>query len=319
MKTIFLMMVLLSLPAFIFCQEEITITTYYPSPYGSYNELLVSSRQAIGNVDRLGNVDSDDLAEDNFGLPVAGSLTVARKIGIGTKTPIADSDGALDVVGELLAGSGNEPTLVNIMNTDIEGASSIDFFDNNGDKKGWVGYGNTMMGTGLPQGLRNRVFLGAHDDEDVIIRSGANAAILLMAGAGDVRVGVGTAAPQARLDVAGGIKVGYVDDAGCNIHTPGTFRYNSGSMEYCDGTEWKKLAPLNPTLHPCSDSDVSPGSTECDTGIAPDSGFCSVTAFDGTGCGHSSCEIRQVHTNLAIVVESDHCGTVNCTARCISQ
>jgi len=30
---------LLSLPAFLFAEESITITTYYPSPYGVYNEL----------------------------------------------------------------------------------------------------------------------------------------------------------------------------------------------------------------------------------------------------------------------------------------
>lgn len=30
---------LLTLPFFTFAEEEITITTYYPSPYGSYNEL----------------------------------------------------------------------------------------------------------------------------------------------------------------------------------------------------------------------------------------------------------------------------------------
>ncbi|MFH1457906.1 MAG: hypothetical protein ABIG31_01915 [Candidatus Omnitrophota bacterium] len=35
-------------PAFLFAQETLTITTYYPSPYGSYNQLYVADRVGIG-------------------------------------------------------------------------------------------------------------------------------------------------------------------------------------------------------------------------------------------------------------------------------
>lgn len=43
-----------------FSQEEsVTITTYYPSPYGSYNELQ-TNKLAVGDTDGLGTLDAAD-------------------------------------------------------------------------------------------------------------------------------------------------------------------------------------------------------------------------------------------------------------------
>jgi len=51
-------------------------------------------------------------------------------------------------------------------------------------------------------------------------------------------VGIGTINPQAKLEVVGGVKIG--DDTGaCDAGNPGkagTLRYNSGEIEYCDGS-----------------------------------------------------------------------------------
>lgn len=57
-------------------QEQVTITTYYPAPYGVYNELR-SKRMAIG--DTYYNPASTTVP--------AGSLIVENAVGIGTKTP----------------------------------------------------------------------------------------------------------------------------------------------------------------------------------------------------------------------------------------
>ena len=46
-KTLFVMLILF-FASICQAQEDITITTYYPSPYGSYNELYVASRLGIG-------------------------------------------------------------------------------------------------------------------------------------------------------------------------------------------------------------------------------------------------------------------------------
>jgi hypothetical protein len=65
--------------------EEITLTTYYPAPYGAYRDLTVSGRQAIGDLDGNGVVDAGDLAVDQLGNPIAESLTIAGRVGIGTR------------------------------------------------------------------------------------------------------------------------------------------------------------------------------------------------------------------------------------------
>ena len=79
----------------LYAADEITITTYYPTPNGTYRELSVSNRMAIGNVDASadGKVDVNDMAvygSNDVGTqddPILGSLTIASRLGIGTKTP----------------------------------------------------------------------------------------------------------------------------------------------------------------------------------------------------------------------------------------
>jgi hypothetical protein len=43
LSLIFLTFIFVFLPYLSYAQETLTITTYYPSPYGSYNELKVAS------------------------------------------------------------------------------------------------------------------------------------------------------------------------------------------------------------------------------------------------------------------------------------
>jgi hypothetical protein len=65
-------------------------------------------------------------------------------------------------------------------------------------------------------------------------------------------VGIGTMNPTAKLDIAGGIKVG--DTSTC---TPGTIRFRGGDFEGCvGGATWKSLttsasAPSGPQLYQC--------------------------------------------------------------------
>ena len=47
-------------------------------------------------------------------------------------------------------------------------------------------------------------------------------------------VGVGTAAPASKFSVAGGVQVGN-DTSACTAAKAGTLRWNSGSMQVCDG------------------------------------------------------------------------------------
>ncbi|WP_409480109.1 tail fiber domain-containing protein [Pseudobdellovibrio sp. HCB154] len=50
-------------------------------------------------------------------------------------------------------------------------------------------------------------------------------------------VGIGTSAPTTKLDVAGGIRIS-MESATCAASFTGTLRYNSGSVEYCNGASW---------------------------------------------------------------------------------
>jgi len=47
-----------------FAEESITITTYYPSPYGSYNELS-TNKLAVGDTNNNGQLDAGDQPSNN--------------------------------------------------------------------------------------------------------------------------------------------------------------------------------------------------------------------------------------------------------------
>jgi hypothetical protein len=64
-------------------------------------------------------------------------------------------------------------------------------------------------------------------------------------------VGIGTTTPQAKLDVGGEAKIGISSPAlACTSGTAGAMRYNSGQMEYCNGTNWVILG-VAPTSASC--------------------------------------------------------------------
>ncbi|AZZ37704.1 hypothetical protein CIK05_13160 [Bdellovibrio sp. qaytius] len=53
-------------------------------------------------------------------------------------------------------------------------------------------------------------------------------------------IGIGTTAPAAKLTVSGGIQIS-MESATCAASYAGTIRYNSGNVEYCNGTSWSTL------------------------------------------------------------------------------
>jgi hypothetical protein len=61
-------------------------------------------------------------------------------------------------------------------------------------------------------------------------------------------ISIGTATPWANLDVAGGVKIGD-DQATCDANKAGTMRYDSGAIEYCDGTQWKSAFTPSFVIH----------------------------------------------------------------------
>lgn len=56
----------------------------------------------------------------------------------------------------------------------------------------------------------------------------------------DGAIGVGTLNPVTKLDVSGGLRIS-METGTCNASLAGTIRYNTGSLEYCNGTSWSTL------------------------------------------------------------------------------
>ncbi len=53
-------------------------------------------------------------------------------------------------------------------------------------------------------------------------------------------VGIGTVTPMTKLDVSGGVRIS-MEVAACAVSFAGTLRYNSGVVEYCNGSAWTQF------------------------------------------------------------------------------
>ena len=78
----------------------------------------------------------------------------------------------------------------------------------------------------------------AYTDSDLLsVQTGAEEQALVVDRTGNV--GIGTAAPKAKLDVAGGIRIG--NETICDAGKAGTIRYGNGqAVEVCDGSVWTR-------------------------------------------------------------------------------
>jgi len=163
MKKIFLFLSLLIINYGILFAEEITITTYYPSPFGSYNE-LTANQMKIGAA-----YSAAATAFEPNGLLVEGD------VGIGTSNP----SGSLEVAGGIRAVTG----LPTSANTSDVGYS----FGPDGD--------TGVFRTGGINPFTSGDLAFVMDSQERVRISGAPAT------AGNV--GIGITAPVLRLDVRG--------------------------------------------------------------------------------------------------------------------
>lgn len=244
---------------FAFPQENITIATYYPAPFGVYEELR-SRRMAIGEnyVDGAQfcwppNICTEQIDADT-------DLVVEGNVGIGTVTPREK----LEVTdGRILLRSV----------TDVSPSNASLMFQNLLGHRWHIGINDTLDSLSIADTLEQNVITLRNMD-------------------GNRNVGIGNSLPQAKLDVNGGVRVG--DTNNCSPSNPGTIRYHNNMLEYCDGTNWVSAMPplaigsgnvfnggFIPFPHYPDGSAAQLG--ECEWIVAPNATICTNTGSNCSG------------------------------------
>jgi len=226
LKKILTLGIMLTFTSFAYAQQEsVTITTYYPSPYGSYKELR-AQRVAIGGTyyDTSQYCWSSDTCTNR--IPDAASLVVEGNVGIGTSSPgcklhVYGSGAALTVDS---SGVTNDYALVRIKNSGRawvlqDDANSFDFYIRDETA-------NTFPFTIKPGAPNYSIYIASNGD-----------------------VGIGTPSQSAKLDVAGTIKSSTKSNfytttiaqlktlnSDCDITTPtGVLMCMNSCNRYCQG------------------------------------------------------------------------------------
>ncbi len=96
--------------------------------------------------------------------------------------------------------------------------------------------GNTVTGLGVPSAASDAATKAYVDSAAAAASHWTKTGSIVHYNLGSV--GIGTATPRSKLEVAGGIQIGSDADT-CGATKVGTLRYNSTSIEYCNGTAWQ--------------------------------------------------------------------------------
>jgi len=214
-------------------EETISISTYYPSPMGVYKELR-SQRMAIGDNYYGSDYCWGGVCTNPIGN--ATSLVVEGNVGIGMTAPSS----RLVVRQETNSVSTDISTRLaafTLTAKDGDEAVSLELFGYPASTEPYLD--NTVMLYAPQGGQADNLQIAVADSAGTIrfhTTGWQTAATERMRIAANGNVGIGTTIPQAKVDVAGEIKVGNSGLA-CNANTTGALRYNS-TIQYCDGTNW---------------------------------------------------------------------------------
>jgi len=173
-----------------------------------------------------------------------GSTILNGNVGIGTTAPAArlvlDLGSTRD--GIILTGDGNAAAYSDVIfsvksTATLAGTDIVQWrASHRGD--GYFSGGSaksTLEFYGTDKNGNYRAPLAFKANGDVLLASPGGSANL---GAGNV--GVGVTLPAAKLEVAGGVKIGD-DAADCSGSKAGTIRWNGGHFQGCNGTVWLAL------------------------------------------------------------------------------
>lgn len=261
-KIVFVFSFLMSLVSTCFAQEQITITTYYPSPVGVYNELR-ARRMAIG--DNWFNP-----ATNVWGTQIDANadLVVEGNVGIGTRTPTGGAGAGITL--DISSGTSGDAYLVLEADTDNnnEDDNPIIRFEQDADLvNAVIGLSGSTGNSPFTGTLLNSLVIGSEDGNPNIQFATSDVVRMTITNTG--YTGVATNAPNVTFDVRGGdtnlcLKVRYTTTSG-NISCPLNYY-----MMYPPGTSTP--APTNYYIC-CRGCIDYGGNGVCDFQDANDDGF----------------------------------------------
>lgn len=248
----FVLICLLSLSCLSFAaanEETLTITTYYPSPYGVYKTLRLFPNtdtgfapDAVCSINEEGAMSYDsDTKQVLVCVNDAGAYSWRTNVGFGV-----DSEWKtyVDPITKQLRfqRSGEDKVKFDPY------SGGIAAFRFHSILPSYVPLGSTgnpelvlwYADPAISANTNWKVYVDVTDANKFKIwyRPSANPQITLDT-AGNL--GIGTDAPQAKLDVEGGIKIGNDLIACDHPSKAGRMRYDSGSVQYCNGSSWQTL------------------------------------------------------------------------------
>ncbi len=180
-------LVLTALPFSQLHSEDITVTTYYPSPSGSY-DALIAKRFAVGDVNGDSSINTSDIPSTN------GYLLVSDKLGIGTATPVTK----LDVSGSATSGRSLQ---LRSGDTSTSTDSSQIIFSYNGNSYDSSGYAHSIRTRhNSASATNNAIDFWLWDQTADTASTLGSKRVMTIEGTGNV--GIGTTAPRSQLSIA---------------------------------------------------------------------------------------------------------------------